>query len=102
MIVVFYRWRIRQGFETQFIEAWSDVTKFIVKNHDSLGSRLHRDKDGIFYGYAQWKTLEQRENAFREMPEIEAVAKMREAIEETFPEIILNPLADLLIFPQET
>lgn len=102
MIVILYRWRIRKGFEAQFVENWSEVTAAILKTYSSLGSRLHRDKDGIFYGYAQWKTIEQRENAFREMTVTEAVEKMREAIEETFPEVVLTPLSDFLIFPQET
>lgn len=100
MVVILYRWRIKHGFEEQFISAWAEVTEYILKNYDSLGSRLHQDKDGIYYGYAQWQSLEQRENAFSEMPESESVKKMREAISESFPEIILNPIKDFLIFPK--
>lgn len=100
MFIVLYRWRIKDGFENQFIEAWAEVTEFIVKNCDSLGSRLHRDKDGVFYGYAQWKSAEQRAGAFAKMSDFPAREKMREAIAEGFPEIILNPVSDFLIFPQ--
>lgn len=102
MVVILYRWRIKAGFEEQFIFAWAEVTDYILKNYNSLGSRLHQDKEGIFYGYAQWKSLEQRENAFNEMPESEAIRKMREAVSESFPEIVLHPVSDFLIFPKKT
>lgn len=102
MVIFLYRWRIKEGFEEQFITAWSEVTEFILKNYDSFGSRLHRDEDWIFYGYAQWKSVEQRENAFSQMSEIEANRRMKEAIAKTFPVIILNPVSDFLVFPEKT
>ncbi|MCD9187906.1 MAG: hypothetical protein LUM44_15905 [Pyrinomonadaceae bacterium] len=102
MVVILYRWRIKQGFEEQFISAWAEITGYILENHDSLGSRLHLDKDGIYYGYAQWKSLEQRESAFAVMPVTESVKKMREAILESFPEVVLNPVSDFLILPEKT
>ena len=101
MVIFLYRWRIKKGFEQQFIDAWAEVTEFILRNYDSLGSRLHRGEDGIFYGYAQWKSSEQREKAFSQMVETEANIRMKEAIEESFPAVTLNPLSDFLIFPQK-
>ncbi len=94
MFIVLYRWRTKIGMEDQLIESWSEVTKFIVENYDSLGSRLHRGDDGVWYAYAQWKSAEQRENAFAGMPELEARKKMQAAIEESFPEIILTNVSD--------
>jgi hypothetical protein len=99
MLIVLYRWRIRDGMERQFIDAWSEVTAYIRANYDSLGSRLHRDRDEIYYGYAQWKSAEQRREAFAAMPDFEARRKMREAVEESFPEIVLENLSDYLILP---
>ncbi|HQU85863.1 MAG TPA: hypothetical protein PKY59_22185 [Pyrinomonadaceae bacterium] len=101
MVIFLYRWRIKNGFEDQFIKAWAEVTEFILKNYDSLGSRLHRGENGIFYGYAQWKSVEQRENAFSQMPEMEANRRMKEAIEESFPVEVLNPISDFLIFSEK-
>lgn len=101
MFTVLYRWRIKPGFEKQFIESWSEITDFYVENFDSLGSRLHRGNDGLFYAYAQWKSAEQRENAFKNAPKLEAGIKMREAIEESFPEIILEIHSDFLKFPDK-
>lgn len=87
MVVILYRWRINHGFEEQFISAWAEVTEYILKNYDSLGSRLHQDKDGIYYGYAQWQSLEQRENAFSEMPESESVKKCVKQFQNLFPKL---------------
>ena len=97
MLTFLYRWRIKPGKEAQFIEAWSEITAFYRENFDSLGSRLHRGDDGLFYGYAQWKSAEQRENAFAGSPKSDAGAKMREAIEESFPEVRLEILSDYLV-----
>lgn len=97
MFVILYRWRIKSEKEAQFIEAWSEVTAYYRENFDSLGSRLHRGDDGIFYAYAQWKSAEQREKAFENAVELEAGTKMREAIEERFPEVRLEILSDYLI-----
>jgi hypothetical protein len=100
MFIVLYRWRIKEGMEQQFIAAWSEVTAYILENYNSLGSRLHRGSDGLFYSYAQWKSAEQRPQAFASMPDLEARQKMREAIEESLPEIFLENLSDYLILPK--
>ena len=97
MLILLYRWRIKPEKEAQFIEGWSEVTEFLRENFDSLGSRLHRGSDGLFYGYAQWKSVADREKAFAESPQLEESEKMRDAIEESFPEIILEKLSDFLI-----
>lgn len=98
MFIVLYRWKIKPELEEQFIESWSEVTDYYVKNFDSLGSRLHKGDDGLFYGYAQWKSAEQRENAFQIIPEMSAREKMREAVEKSFPEIKLEIQSDFLKF----
>jgi hypothetical protein len=99
MFIVLYRWRIKSELERQFIESWSEITDYYRKNYDSLGSRLHRGNDGLFYSYAQWKSREQRTNAFAgEDADVSgAAAKMREAIEERFPEVVLERVADYLV-----
>jgi hypothetical protein len=97
MFIVLYRWRTKDEMEDQLIASWSEVTAFIVKNYDSLGSRLHRGDDGIWYAYARWKSAEQRDKAFAEMPEFEARRKMREAVEEFLPEVVLTTVSDYWI-----
>jgi len=96
MFVVMYRWRLKPGLEEQFIEGWSEITDYYVKNFDSLGSRLHRGDDGIWYAYAQWSSAEHRERAFQNAPEFPAREGMQKAIEERFDEVRLEIAADYL------
>lgn len=100
MFIILYRWRIKPEKEAQFIEAWSEITAFYRENFDSLGSRLHRGDDGIFYAYAQWNSVGQREKAFQNVPDFESRGRMREAIEESFEEVRLEIVSDYLIFPE--
>ncbi|HEY8562659.1 MAG TPA: antibiotic biosynthesis monooxygenase [Pyrinomonadaceae bacterium] len=97
MFVILYRWRVKSEKEAEFVEAWSEITAYYRENFDSLGSRLHRGEDGVFYAYAQWKTAAQRENAFLNSSKIEAAKKMREAVAESFDEVRLEILADYLV-----
>ena len=99
MFVVLYRWRVKPNLEQQFVENWSARTAYLQEKYDTLGSRLHRGSDGIYYSYAQWKSAEQREQAFAtEANKIsETQERFRQAIEETFPEIQLKIISDYLI-----
>lgn len=96
MLIFLYRWRIKPEKEAQFIEAWAEITAYYRENFDSMGSRLHRGDDGIFYAYAQWKSAEHRDNAFQNSPKSAAGMIMREAIEASFPEVRLEILSDYL------
>jgi len=98
MIVFLYRWKLRIGMEQSFEEAWSFVTKELREREGSLGSRLHLDSDGWFYGYAQWPSREARENARFTAEMDRALTTMKSAIEEALDEIVLYPVADFLIF----
>lgn len=96
MFIVLYRWRIKPELEAQFIAAWSEVTEFYSQNEHWRGSRLHRGADGIFYSYAQWESDELRRKAFEKRLDSDAGARMREAIEESFPETVLEIVSDFL------
>lgn len=96
MLIALYRWKIKPEFEQQFIDRWSEITVYYSENHGSFGSRLHRGNDGLFYGYAMWPSTEQREKAFETGVEHPARSGMVEAIEESFPEVILEVEADHL------
>jgi hypothetical protein len=99
--VVLYRWRLHSGSEASFIEAWSRITELLRAHGGSLGSRLHLGSDGMWYGYAQWPDDETRQSAFSQSLDPDARAKMRSAIAESFPEIVLETVADFLILPDE-
>ena len=54
MFVAVYWWRVHPGKEEQFRKAWHRGTELITQLYGSYGSRLHRDRDGRFVGYAEW------------------------------------------------
>ncbi len=94
---VLYRWRIHPDHEPQFVEAWSKITARLHAERGSRGARLHKGGDGLWYSYAQWPSAETRSRAFAGPPlDAEASAQMKAAIAESFPEIVLTPVADLL------
>jgi hypothetical protein len=97
-LVVLYRWRLNPGTEASFIEAWSRVTALLRERAGSLGSRLHRGNDGVWYGYAQWPNDETRQRAFAQPVDAAALAQMRAAIAESLPEVLLEPVSDFLLF----
>ncbi|HET9818162.1 MAG TPA: antibiotic biosynthesis monooxygenase [Rhodanobacteraceae bacterium] len=95
--IVLYRWRLHEGSEGRFVQAWSRVTD-LLRERGSLGSRLHRGSDGIWYGYAQWPGAQARQDAFTRGPvDARALDQMRAAISETLPEITLDAVSDYLI-----
>lgn len=94
--IVLYRWRLHPGAEDSFIHAWSHITKSL-RTRGSFGSRLHRGSDGLWYSYAQWPNSQTRDQPFAAGPvDASANARMREAIAETLPEIILEIAADFI------
>ncbi|QNK02796.1 antibiotic biosynthesis monooxygenase family protein [Dyella telluris] len=98
-----YRWRLRPGMEDQFIKAWTRISELYLHQGGSLGSRLHRGHDGLWYSYAQWPDEATRKNAFSAGAlDKEAGELMRDSIAESLPEITLEPMVDLLVLPHRT
>ena len=64
MFVAVYWWRVRPGKEDQFRDAWRRGTEHITRIYGSYGSRLHRDRDGRFVGYAEWPDEQTWQAAF--------------------------------------
>ncbi len=98
-LVVLYRWRLHARKEKQFVEAWSRITELLRETRGSFGSRLHRGADGLWYGYAQWPSEDVRQRACASSVDAAAGARMREAIAESFPEVLLESVADYLVLP---
>jgi heme-degrading monooxygenase HmoA len=97
---VMYKWRLHPGAEEAFIEAWSRSSALLLEHRGSLGSRLHRADDGFWYSYAQWPSKQARALAFAGAPlDPQAFAQMRAAIAESFPELILESVADYMVAP---
>ena len=64
MFVAVYCWRVHPGKEQQFRTAWRRGTELITEKYGSYGSRLHRDRDGRFVGYAEWPDEQAWQRAF--------------------------------------
>ncbi|MBC7714585.1 MAG: antibiotic biosynthesis monooxygenase [Rhizobacter sp.] len=95
MVIYLYRWKIKSEKEAQFIKAWSYVTEQLRERCGSLGSRLHQGNDGLWYGYAQWPSVETREDSNINDEQVsEARRLMRDATIERLPDIELRPVSD--------
>ena len=95
---VLYRWRVHPEREQVFVSAWTRISERLLSERGSLGSRLHRGADGLWYSYAQWPSSEARDKAFAAgTVDAEALELMRSAIVESLPEITLEPVSDLLV-----
>lgn len=87
--------------EEDFIATWTRISELLYTQHGSLGSRLHRGADGIWYSYAQWPNAEARVRAFAAPPvDPQASALQKACVAEYFPEIVLEPVSDLLVLPK--
>ncbi len=97
MIIYLYRWKIKSGKEKQFEVNWALVTKAILDECGSYGSRLHLAENGEYVGYAQWPDKRTRENCKLKESSLEARRLMRDAVEFSFPDQYLEIKSDLLI-----
>jgi heme-degrading monooxygenase HmoA len=104
MFVAVYWWRVHPGKEEQFRRAWRRGTDLIRERYGSLGSRLHRDADGRFVGYAEWPDEATWRKAFDQKmvyddPETRAafVDAVAETPENADPIFTLTVTDDLLV-----
>lgn len=94
---VIYRWKIKEGLEESFRQAWEMITLDIKEMRGGLGSRLHQADDGTWYAYAQWPSREAWAKSQAGGPtNEEASVLMSEAVEKSFDPIPLKPVRDLL------
>ena len=92
-----YRWRLHPGSEATFVQAWSRITHLLLTERGSLGSRLHRGPDDVWYSYTQWPSAEAKaEGLARDSVDPEAWQRLRDCIAESLPEVILEPVSDFL------
>ena len=95
---VIYQWRIRNGTEEQFQQAWAMITELFIAERGALGSRLHQVDDGTWVAYAQWPTRQAWERSRDLGPaDLNASKIMAEAVEKSFEPILLHPVKDYLL-----
>ncbi|MDT0263424.1 antibiotic biosynthesis monooxygenase family protein [Jatrophihabitans lederbergiae] len=97
MYALLYRWRLVRGAESEFKQAWSDMTVSIRSQCGSFGSRLHRCDDGTWVAYAVWPDRESRQRCMPDNPS--AAAVMSTAVLERFEPLRLTVVTDLISGP---
>lgn len=97
MFIALYRWKVKEGHEKNFLEGWHRTTEEIYQHRGSLGSRLHWAEDGLWVAYAQWPDS-RTYDAAQSIPAVDAEARrmFRESIEESYPDIYMSVVDDLL------
>jgi hypothetical protein len=97
MFIALYRWKVKEGREKNFQEGWHRRTKEIYRNCGSFGSRLHHAEDSTWVAYAQWPDRRTYDTAQSiDVIDTEARTMFRESIEESYPDIYMNVVDDLL------
>ncbi|MEM7160891.1 MAG: antibiotic biosynthesis monooxygenase [Bacteroidota bacterium] len=69
MFAVIYRFKVKEEYEKDFIQAWREMTLLIYQFEGSLGSRLHRESENTFIAYAQWPDKFTFNNSGSKLPE---------------------------------
>ena len=89
MIAIYYRWRLVDGKEAQFIEAWQAITE-LLKDQGSLGSALFTSEDGSTVAIARWPDIETRQASSARRANPAVYAQMIDAIAEEYEERVLH------------
>lgn len=99
MFIAVYRWRVKPGLEDSFVAAWHRGTVSITRIYGSYGSRMHRNENGDFIGYAQWPrraAWEVAEKAHFAHDDHEAARDFRDAIDTSETVLLMDVVDDLL------
>lgn len=76
------------------------MTKAILNECGSYGSRLHVAENDEYVGYAQWSDSQKREKCELQDASVVARKLMREAIEYSYPDQKLDIISDFLVHPK--
>ena len=106
MFAVIFRGRINPEKEGLYQKSWKEIASFFINECGALGSCLHKTDDGLWLAYSRWPSKEHRDNAW---PGIDADVELldnkvkqsflnlKACVVESFPEIQLNVVEDLLL-----
>jgi hypothetical protein len=97
MFIVIYRWKLKEGSDSEFKEAWRRATQAIYAERGSLGSQLMRATDGTYYAVARWPNRDQWLRRSKPGPaDPQASRVMGELAEISYPPVELEVTDDLL------
>lgn len=96
MFTVVYTFRVKPGMEERFRASWAFLTAEYRRTRGSLGSRLHRDRDGRLVAIALWPDRARWEDPGPTTPELAAAQQaLRACCDEVATEHELELLEDL-------
>ncbi len=97
MFAVVYTWKVSEGREQQFIDAWSELTLIIRQDLGGLGSCLHQGVDRTWFAYALWPSEKEwkkpKRNSYRM---IELKKLMSEVSEELYADVYGDIYIDMI------
>jgi len=99
MFVGLYSWKVKEGMEKKFVEDWKYLTDIIYRCHGSLGARLHKGHDGIYYAYAAWPSREASDEFWQNYllnEEVKQKKLWQGCVEKIFPDLTMECISDLL------
>ena len=100
MFVAVYRWTVKPGMEDRFVRAWHAGTLRIIAIYGSYGSRMHRNENGDFIGYAQWPSRaawEAAEKVHFKHDDEQAAFDFNDSIENHGTVLLMDVVDDLLV-----
>jgi hypothetical protein len=103
MFSVIYLFKIKSETAHDFVKYWKELTVLIKKHEGGLGSRLHKQNEYNYIGYAQWPDKETWGNSGNKLPDTaNAIRKgMRACCVSVETLYELDVVADLLIHKKE-
>lgn len=69
MFAVIYQFKVKKDKEDDFKNSWKQLTELIYEFEGSLGSRLHKQQEGIYLAYAQWPDKKTWKNSGGNLPD---------------------------------
>jgi len=69
MFTVIYMFKVKEDQAAVFEKAWKELTLLIYEFEGSMGSRLHKNSEGNYIGYAQWPDKSTWEHSGNHLPE---------------------------------
>lgn len=101
MFTVIYLFDVKPDREEEFLASWAFITKEFIRTRGSLGSRMHKDKEGRYVAIALWPDRATWESKPQEpSPELTAArTTMMRACEIVRTDKELDTVLDLWVVP---
>lgn len=96
MIAVIYKWKVKEGMNETFINAWETMNKEFQEKHGALDASLHQESERDYVSYVRWPDMETYE---KDIPidHINAIHILRDCVEIRVSRECMEVVSDLSI-----